>query len=58
MFARRLADPFLLRENERLQAQLEDKQAQLDYLYMMSGIEPIDNEDEVEDQEVIEDAAL
>ena len=50
MFARRLADPFLLREKERLQAQLEDKQAQLDYLYMMSGIEPIDNEDEAEFQ--------
>ena len=58
MFARRLADPFLLRENEQLQAQLEDKQAQLDYLYMMSGIEPIDNEDEAEEHEVIEDAAF
>ena len=46
MLIRRLADPFIVRENERLKAQLDDKQAQLDYVYMMSGIEPLDDEDE------------
>ena len=54
MIIRRLADPFLIRENERLKSELEDKQAQLDYVYMMSGIEPLDDEDEeVADNETL-----
>ncbi len=43
-----VAAPFLKRENERLAAQAESAQAQLDYVYMMSGIEPLEDE-EVED---------
>jgi hypothetical protein len=54
MQARRIPDPYLTRENERLRAQLEDKQAQLDYVYMMSGIEPLEEDEE----EVTEDGAL
>lgn len=46
MIIRRLADPFLIRDNERLKSELENKQAQLDYVYMMSGTEPLDDEDE------------
>lgn len=46
MLVRKISDPFLVRENERLKAELEDKQAQIDYLYMMSGIEPIEEETE------------
>lgn len=47
---RNILDPFLKRENERLSAQAEDAQAQLDYMYMMTGVEPLDEEDEeVED---------
>ncbi len=45
-----VAAPFLKRENERLAAQAESAQAQLDYVYMMSGIEPLEDE-EVEDDE-------
>lgn len=48
MIIRRLADPFLIRENERLKSELEDKQAQLDYVYMMSDIEPLNPEEEEE----------
>ena len=55
MLIRRLADPFIVRENERLKAQLEDKQAQLDYVYMMSGIEPLDDEDE---ESVVDDGTF
>ena len=44
MLITRLAEPFLTRKNERLEAQLEDTQAQLDYVYMMSGIEPIEED--------------
>ena len=43
-------NPFLKRENERLSAQIEDAQAQLDYIYMMTNVEPLDEEgEEVED---------
>lgn len=46
----KIADPFTKRENERLTAQAEDAQAQLDYMYMMTGVEPLDEEDkEAED---------
>lgn len=46
----KIADPYTKRENERLVAQAEAAQAQLDYMYMMTGVEPLDEEDkEVED---------
>ena len=44
----KIADPFLKRENERLSAQAQNAQAQLDYVYMMAGIEPLDGGEEVE----------
>lgn len=44
----KIADPFTRRENERLAAQAQDAQAQLDYVYMMAGIEPLNDGKEVE----------
>lgn len=44
----KIADPFAKRENERLAAQAQNAQAQLDYVYMMAGIEPLDGGEEVE----------
>lgn len=53
----KIADPFTKRENERLAAQAQNAQAQLDYVYMMAGIEPLDGEEEVEgDGGIDEDA--
>ena len=39
---RKIADPFFKRESERLAAQAQNAQAQLDYVYMMAGIEPLE----------------
>ena len=47
----KIADPFTKRENERLTAQAQDAQAQLDYMYMMTGVEPLDDEEGAEDGE-------
>lgn len=41
-----IADPYMLRENERLASQAQSTQAQLDYLYMVSGVEPMEAGDE------------
>ena len=38
----RMTDIYLTRENERLAAQAEGAQAQLDYICMMAGIEPLE----------------
>ena len=54
---RKIADPFLKRENERLAAQAQNAQAQLDYVYMMAGIEPLEEAEEAEgDGEIDADA--
>ena len=47
----KIADPFTRRENERLSAQAQNAQAQLDYVYMMAGIEPLDDGEEGENGE-------
>lgn len=52
----KLADPFTKRENERLAAQAQNAQAQLDYVYMMAGIEPLDEGEEGTDGEADADA--
>ena len=53
----KIADPFLKRENERLAAQAQNAQAQLDYVYMMAGIEPLEGAEEAEgDGEIDADA--
>lgn len=44
----KIADPFTKRENERLAAQAQNAQAQLDYVYMMAGIEPLESGEEAE----------
>lgn len=48
---RKVADPFTKRDNERLTAQAEDAQAQLDYMYLMTGVDPLDGDEEAEDGE-------
>lgn len=53
----KIADPFTKRENERLAAQAQNAQAQLDYVYMMAGIEPLESGEEAEgDGGIDEDA--
>lgn len=37
----RVPDPWLRRAEERLAAQAQDAQAQLDYICMMAGIDPL-----------------
>ena len=39
---RRTTDIYLMRENERLAAQAEGAQAQLDYICMMVGVSPLE----------------
>ncbi len=42
----RLKDPFARRENERLGAELAEARAELDYVYLAAGIDPLEEDEE------------